>query len=166
MQIYVFASINWLDNIKCRMVYDKQIGNIKYNMKRRKEMGTKVVAGAVLVCPFGTSTSVLNVTSQTKVLTEGKPQATIKDINLFVNIPPFGMCTSLANPQVAAATAAALGVLTPQPCTMAAAGTWTATRGKLLVGGVPCLCNDAVLNCSLGKGVITITNPGTGKVIV
>lgn len=129
-------------------------------------MGTKVVTGAVLMCPFGTSTSVLNVTSQTKVLVEGKPQATIKDTKGFVNIPPFGMCTSMANPQVASATAAALGVLTPQPCTPTAAGAWTVTQSKVMSGGVPCLCNNSVLSCSLGQGVITITNPGSGKVIV
>ncbi len=129
-------------------------------------MGTKVVTGAVLMCPFGTSTSMLNVTSQSKVLAEGKPVATIKDTNAFVNIPPFGMCTSMANPQVASATAAALGVLTPQPCVPTAAGTWSMTQGKVMSGGAPCLCNNSVLSCSLGQGVITITNPGSGKVIV
>lgn len=129
-------------------------------------MGTKVTAGAVLMCPFGTSTSVLNVTSQSKILVEGKPLATIKDTNAFVNIPPFGMCTSMANPQVASATAAALGVLTPQPCMPASSGTWAVTQSKIISGGAPCLCNDSVLSCSLGQGVITITNPGSGKVIV
>lgn len=129
-------------------------------------MGTKVVTGAVLVCPFGTATSVLNVTSQSKILVEGKPQATIKDTNAFVNIPPFGMCTSMANPQVASATAAALGVLTPQPCTPTAAGTWAMTQNKIISDGTPCLCNNSTLSCAMGNGVITITNPGTGKVIV
>ena len=129
-------------------------------------MGIKVVAGAVLMCPFGTATSVLNVTSQSKILVEGKPVATIKDTKAFVNIPPFGMCTSMANPQVASATAAALGVLTPQPCTPTAAGTWVVTQNKVMSGGAPCLCNDSVLSCSLGQGAITITNPGSGKVIV
>ena len=124
-------------------------------------MGIKVVAGAVLMCPFGTTTSVLNVTSQSKVLVEGKPVATIKDTKAFVNIPPFGMCTSMANPQVASATAAALGVLTPQPCTPTAAGTWAVTQNKVMSGEAPCLCNDSVLSCSLGQGAITITNPGS-----
>lgn len=129
-------------------------------------MGTKVVTGAVLMCPFGTATSVLNVTSQSKILVEGKPQATIKDTAPNVNIPPFGMCTSMANPQVASATAAALGVLTPQPCTPVASGTWTATQNKVISCKIPCLCSESVLKCSVGQGVITITNPGSGKVIV
>ncbi|MDR2437860.1 MAG: DUF4280 domain-containing protein, partial [Planctomycetaceae bacterium] len=34
----------------------------------------------------------------------------------IVNLATFGMCSSPANPAVAAATAAALGVLTPMPC--------------------------------------------------
>lgn len=129
-------------------------------------MGAKVVTGAVLKCAFGTSPSILNVTSQSKVIVEGKPQATIKDMAGNINIPPFGMCTSMVNPQVASATAAALGVLTPQPCNLVASGTWTSSKTKIITGGIPCLSSDGTLMCATGMGVITITNPGTGKVII
>ncbi len=77
-------------------------------------MGIFVVAGAGLICPFGTLSGTLHVTSQAKCLAEGKPVATIQDIAPNANISSFGMCKSLANPQVASATAAALGVLTPR----------------------------------------------------
>ena len=43
---------------------------------------------------------------------EEQPMATIMDMKPMVNIAPFGMCQSQANPQVAAATAAAMGVRT------------------------------------------------------
>lgn len=129
-------------------------------------MGIKVVTGATLTCSFGLAPSVLNVTSQSKVMVEGKPLGTVKDSAPNVNIPPFGMCTSLANPQVASATAAALGVLTPQPCTMSAAFPWTVEQPKIMVCGIPCLCNSAKLTCMTGGGIITINNPGSAKVIV
>ena len=92
--------------------------------------------------------------------------ATIKDMALNTNIPPFGMCTSLANPQVAAATAAALGVLTPQPCTMVPAGTWIGGKPGLMAAGIPCLCSDAGLTCGMGAGNITVAMPGQTKVTV
>ena len=87
-------------------------------------MALAVVAGAVLTCPFGTMPGQLMVTSQFRVLAGGRPVATLRDYLGIANITGFGMCTSLANPQVAAATAAALGVLTPQPCVFQPAGTW------------------------------------------
>ena len=69
----------------------------------------------MLQCSFGMAPSVLAVVVP-EVLTETKPAANITDNVPMVNILPFGMCQSLANPTVAAATAAALGVLTPMPC--------------------------------------------------
>ena len=79
-------------------------------------MGLLVVTGAQLMCPFGTAPGNFSATTKPTVKAQGKPAGTIKDTAAMMNIAPFGMCTSLANPQVAAATAAALGVLTPQPC--------------------------------------------------
>lgn len=129
-------------------------------------MGLQVVTGAKCMCTFGTVPGTLNVTSQMACLVEGKPAATIMDMQPNVNITPFGMCVSLANPAVAAATAAALGVLTPQPCTMVPAGTWTPGNPKVMIQGKPCLTNDAALTCGMGAGTIRILMPGQTKVIV
>ena len=128
-------------------------------------MGIVVVTGAQLICSFGAAPSVLNATSQTTCLGCSKPVATISDVSAGSNIPPFGMCSSMANPQVASATAAAMGVLTPQPCTMVPMGTWTTSGGKILVGGKPVLTGDGCLTCSLGMGQIKITSPGQTQII-
>lgn len=128
-------------------------------------MGVIVAAGASVQCTFGTVPGTLNVTSQQKVLVEGKPVATIQDASPMTNISSCGMCTSLANPQVAAATAAALGVLTPQPCVPAPAGTWIPTQMSVVVEGKPCLTSDANLMCTYG-GIIRIVNPGQVKSII
>lgn len=127
-------------------------------------MGIAVVTGAMILCPFGTTPANLVVTSQSTVLAEGKPVATITDTSV-ANIPTCGMCSSLANPQVAAATAAALGVLTPQPCVPAIAGTWTATQPKCIVSGKPCLTSEATAVCSYG-GTMSIINAGQKTVLI
>lgn len=128
-------------------------------------MGIMVAAGASYQCSFGTTPGTLNVTSQNTLLVEGKPAATVKDMNPNVNIAPCGMCSSLANPQVAAATAAALGVLTPQPCIPALAGPWIPAQSKCISGKAPCLTSDSRLMCSYG-GMIQIVNPGATKVMI
>ena len=126
-------------------------------------MSLLVNVGANLMCTMGTAPAPIKVTSQTKVLTEGKPAATIQDSAPMTNVGPYGMCTSLVNPAVAAATAAALGVLTPQPCTPVPAGTWIPTKPKVLLGGRPCLTQDCKLVCAYA-GQISITLPGQTKV--
>lgn len=123
-------------------------------------MGEIVVTGAMLSCPFGTAPSNLKVTSQAMCTVGGQPAATIQDAQGMVNIQAFGMCTSMANPQVAAATAAALGVLTPQPCMPMTAGAWIPTCPSTLIDGKPCLTNDCKLVCTNGGGTIQITYPG------
>lgn len=129
-------------------------------------MALMVVDGAVLSCPFGTVPGTLKVTSQMEVLAEGKPAATLFDMTGKVNISGFGMCTSLANPQVAAATAAALGVLTPQPCMFVSAAPWMTPKVMPLGKNIPCLCSDSRIMCTLGMGMISVMNPGQGKVVV
>lgn len=123
-------------------------------------MGQMVITGASCTCTFGTAPGTINVTSQTQVLSSGAPCATIQDCQ-STNISPFGLCTSLANPAVASATAAAMGVLTPQPCTLVPAGTWIPASPTVMVGGKPCLTSDAKLMCGYA-GSISIVNPGQG----
>ena len=122
-----------------------------------------VTASAQLMCPFGDAGGVLSVTSQQKFLIQGRPVATVQDAAPLVNIPSMGMCKSLMNPQVASATAAALGVLTPQPCIPATTAWIPGSKAKTLAGGSPCISNECTCMCMYG-GVISITNPGQTKV--
>jgi hypothetical protein len=98
------------------------------------------------------------VTPQNKVVTS-MPIATIMDNKPMANIMPFGMCQSMANPQVAAATAAALGVLTPMPCIPNTTAPWVPGSPTVLIGNFPALNNSCKLMCMWG-GVIQINNPG------
>ena len=121
-------------------------------------MAVPVVAGATCLCTMGTSPGQINPTNQPNVRVGGKPVASIADTSPMINVGPCGMCTSLLNPTVAAATAAALGVLTPQPCVPSPAGGWICP-GTVRVGGKPVLTTDGKLTCAYG-GTISIMNPG------
>jgi len=90
---------------------------------------------------------------------------TIQDKAPFVNIPGFIMCTSLANPSVASATSAALGVLTPMPCTPVIPAPWVPGSPTVQIGGQPALSSTSTLNCAYA-GVITISFPGQVTVSV
>ena len=127
-------------------------------------MGMAVCGGAMLTCSFGLAPSSLNVLPQNKTVTS-MPLANIMDNKPMVNIMPFGMCQSLANPTVASATAAALGVLTPMPCIPATTSPWVPGSPTVLIGGQPALNNTSKLICMWG-GVIQITNPGTTNIMV
>lgn len=117
-----------------------------------------VCSGAMISCSFGMAPSMLTVTPENKVVTS-MPLATIMDNVPMKNIMPFGMCSSMANPTVASATAAALGVLTPMPCIPVIPAPWAPGSPTALIGNFPMLHNNCKLMCAYG-GVIQITNPG------
>ncbi len=117
-----------------------------------------VVAGASIMCTFGLAPSALMVAAPRPIV-EGRPVATITDIAPGVNIPPFGMCQSLANPTVAAATAAALGVLTPMPCVPVIPAPWIPMAPQTTAGGIPVLVAGSTCVCAFG-GSISLTMPG------
>jgi Domain of unknown function (DUF4280) len=121
-----------------------------------------VVHGAMLQCAMGTSPGSLSLIPN-QVTFENQTPATMMDYKPMVNIPTFGMCQSPANPMVAAATAAAMGVLTPQPCIPNTVAPWVPpTIPPVLMGNLPLIDKNAMCMC-LWAGVITIKNPGTTK---
>ncbi len=122
-------------------------------------MGQHVTMGAMCKCSFGAAPSSLMVLPQSRVMSSGKPAANIMDNKPMVNVMPFGTCMSLANPQVAAATAAAMGVLTPMPCIPMTTAPWIPTAATTIVGPGPALNNSSTLMCNWG-GMIQINMPG------
>jgi hypothetical protein len=118
-----------------------------------------VVSGALLQCAMGTAPTPMNVLPAGRVMIEGRPAARITDNVPGVNITPFGLCRSPANPSVAAATAAALGVLIPMPCWPVPAGPWISPVIRTSAGGIPLLAAGGTCICAFG-GVITVQMPG------
>jgi hypothetical protein len=128
-------------------------------------MGLIVASGAMLTCSFGVAPSTLTVLPAGRVNVDGVPAATIMDHKPNVNIAPFGMCTSLSNPQVASATSAAQGVLTPQPCIPVTTSPWSPGSPTVMIGSNPALTATSMCNC-VWAGVITISNPGARTIQV
>ncbi len=122
-------------------------------------MPQEVVSGAITMCSFGLAPGTLNVLPVNMTMAGGPPAANIIDHLPMVNIMPFGMCISPANPAVAAATAAALGVLTPMPCVPVTPAPWVPGSPTVLIGNAPALNNTSTCMCTWG-GVIQITFPG------
>lgn len=127
-------------------------------------MALAVCGTAMCACTFGMAPSTLMVTPENKVLSK-MPVATIMDNVPMKNIMPFGMCSSMANPQVAAATSAAMGVLTPMPCIPVISAPWAPGSPTVLIANKPALSQTSKCICNWG-GVISITNPGTTDIMV
>ena len=127
-------------------------------------MAQKVCMGATLQCSFGVAPSTLIVLDP-RVLTEGPLAANIMDHIPIVNVPPFGMCNSIANPVVAAATAAKLGVFTPAACVPVIPAPWVPGSPTVLLRTFPALNSTSKCMCTWG-GVIQIVVPGTTKEMI
>ncbi|MEO0533958.1 MAG: DUF4280 domain-containing protein [Cyanobacteria bacterium P01_A01_bin.123] len=123
-------------------------------------MGFQVVMGAVLQCSFGSApTSLIVIPKGLPVTAVGPFAATIMDYAPIVNIPTFAMCSSLANPTVASATAAASGVLTPMPCVPVIPAPWSPGCSKVQINNFLALNDSSKCYCTWG-GTISITSPG------
>jgi hypothetical protein len=128
-------------------------------------MGIAVCNGASLQCSFGVAPGTLTVLPTGKTMAASQPMATIMDYKPMANIATFGMCNSPSNPQVASATAAAMGVLTPMPCVPATSAPWIPGSPTVMVANNPALNNSCQLMCNWG-GVIQILAPGQTTTMV
>ena len=122
-------------------------------------MAKQVVNLAMTKCSFGMAPSLLMVLPINMVMCGNQPAANIMDYKPLVNILPFGMCQSMANPTVIAATSAAMGVLTPMPCIPNTIAPWVPGAPTVIIANFPAL-NDTSKCMCLWAGVIEITNPG------
>jgi hypothetical protein len=136
-----------------------QIHCLDFIQERITEMPPAVASTAMMKCSFGVAPSTLIATNGIPVMHENKPAATIMDFAPIVNIPPFGMCTAPTNPAVIAAQGA------PVPCVPVIPAPWVPGSAKVFIKGQPALHSACTLMCTWA-GVITITNPGTTKVMI
>lgn len=127
-------------------------------------MALAVCTGATMMCSFGVAPSSLAVIPTTTIVS-GTPTANNTAFAPVANVPPFGACASLANPTVASATAAALGVLTPMPCVPNTVAPWIPGPVKTIDGGTPAVDQTCTLMCAWG-GVIKVLSPGQVKLVV
>ncbi len=122
-----------------------------------------LATGAVLQCTMGAAPSVFTAQGLPGVpQTLGTlPAATIAEFVPMMNIMPFGVCQSPSNPMVAAATAAAMGVLTPMPCIPNVVAPWAPPSECATVSQMPLATAQSTCNCAWG-GAISVQMPTQG----
>jgi hypothetical protein len=122
------------------------------------------VTSGTMMCPMGTGPSSFVATPK-QTLSSFKDAGNILDHKPIANIPPFGMCMSMANPAVAAATSAAMGALTPMPCVPNTPAPWVTGAPTVILNSAPALNNTSKLTCVYG-GMISFVQPGQVTEIV
>ena len=125
-------------------------------------MSYYVCKGAKLECSEGSAPSYLGV-ARPDVSLCGQPMANIMDYSLGVNIAPFGLCKSLANPQVASATAMNNGVLQRMPCAPQIPLPWAGGENNVSVNGQPALLDTGTCKCAWA-GSVEIKDAGQNVV--
>lgn len=120
-------------------------------------MSNPIVGTATLMCTMGAAPSSIVATSAPTVMIGGQPAATVMDFGPMSAILPFGMCMSPSNPQVAAATSAAAGVLTPQPCIPNTVAPWMPGSVTVTIGGKPAARTSDTCMCIWGGQISAVT---------
>ena len=122
-----------------------------------------VCSGAIMKCTMGTNSANLTVLPSRTVFLAGQPQANVIDIQANANIAPFGLCCSLAYPPTEAATAAALGTLTPTPCMPNVQAPWEVGKMDDLIQGQPALLKSCKCQCMWGGTISLVTDGQMGE---
>jgi hypothetical protein len=105
-------------------------------------------------CSMGTTPASFSASGES--VAAGTAAGVVDDI-ADENIPPFGMCNSLSNPQVAAASSG--GTLVPQTCQPVIAGPWSPGSTGVTLDQVAALDDGSTCDCAWG-GTISITSAG------
>ena len=124
-----------------------------------------VVTGAIVQCAGAVPPGIASFVANPGTVKGMKVDVGTKMQFTPANMATFGMCNLPANPTVAAATSAALGVLTPMPCVPAIAAPWMPGAMKVKINKIPALHDGCTANCSYG-GLISVKFPGQVKVKV
>jgi hypothetical protein len=123
---------------------------------------TIVNSGSTCMCDKGLAPCPVAMGLPT-VMTSATPALNESSATISV-LPTFGMCTSQANPTVATATAAAMGVLTPMPCVPVFIPPWSGTSTTVNLAGLPAVNAMSSLKCSWGGTIkVTVTANQTVK---
>jgi hypothetical protein len=116
-------------------------------------MGNYVCNGAMLTCTMGIAPSALTVLPVNRVNTENKPMSTIMENKPYINVKPFGLCTSPLCPTFIKISG------TPGPCVPTLPAPWVPGKPNVLVGNKPALTKQSSLMCVYG-GTIKVAYPG------
>ncbi|MGH9885405.1 MAG: DUF4280 domain-containing protein [bacterium] len=126
-------------------------------------MARQVVSTAKTACTMSPRPSQLLVAPSRQRSAAGQAAANIGDHRPVANILPFGPCMSPQFPATAAATSAAGGVLTPQPCAPNTPAPWAPGSPTVSIADQPALRHTDTCRCVWG-GTITIVDPGQSLV--
>lgn len=122
-------------------------------------MANLVCTGATLQCSLGTTPATFSA-SGTET-SAGADAGVVSDV-AKANVPPFGLCQSPSNPQVAQATTAAGGTLTPQPCQPVLAP-WSPGSTSVTIAEVAALDDGSQCTCTWG-GAVKVSSAGQSDV--
>jgi hypothetical protein len=124
---------------------------------------TVVVSGFKLKCNFGSMDATVNIPAAGVGCSGKEYVKTPADVIPFMSVN-CGMCKSMMNPQVAAATAAAMGTLVQQPCMKPVLALPIGAQ-KTEAYGMPVATKMTPMICPFG-GKLEMTDPGQKDITV